>query len=145
MSDRVAALMLGVSKLLPFTMEAVPPLVLLPVDVEGMAFIMGVSVAALFLVDLRTPVDGGGMTTPLVAMVTEGVCVCSGALVLATAAAPLFLVDFRPRFTCEATLSATSSKASFKALLSTEEEAKEAVVDEDGSLFPARAAASNSS
>ena len=150
----------GVSKALPFTMEAVLPLVLLPIDVEGRAFI-GVSVASkrsvgiLFLVDLRTPVDGGGM---------DGVC---RALVLGTAAAPLFLVDFMPRFTyvhehikvtvsivihkwtllaCEATLSATCSMASLRALLSTDEEATESVVDDDdGSLCPARAAASNSS
>ena len=141
MSERVVALMLGVSKAPPFTMEAVLPLARLPVDVEGMAFIIGVSiaVAVLFLVDLRTPVDGGGMA-PLAA--TDGVC---KALVLATAAAPFFRVDLMPRFTCEATISATSSMASFKALLSTDEEAKESVVDDDGSLFPARAAASNSS
>ena len=88
--------MQGVSKALPFTMEAVLPLVLLPVEVDGTAF-MGVSimrsVGILFLVDLRTPVDGGSMA-PLAA--TDGVC---RALVLATAAAPLFLVDFIPRFT----------------------------------------------
>ena len=91
-------LMEGVSKALPFTMEAVLPLVLFPIDVEGIAF-MGVSVASkrsvgiLFLVDLRTPVDGGGMP-PVATM--DGVC---RALVLGTAAAPLFLVDFMPRFT----------------------------------------------
>ena len=90
--------MQGVSNALPFTMEAVLPLVLFPVEVEGTAFI-GVSMAVmrsvgiLFLVDLRTPVDGGSMA-PLAA--TDGVC---RTLVLATAAAPLFLVDFIPRFT----------------------------------------------
>ena len=79
-------------------MEAVLPLVLPPAAVEGMAFI-GVSVASRrsvgirFLVDLRTPVDGGGNIDPFA---TEGVC---SALVLATAAAPFFLVDLMPRFT----------------------------------------------
>ena len=82
----------GVSKAFPLTMEAV-----LPLDVDGMAFI-GVSVAnirsvgILFLVDLRTPVDGGGME-PFAT--TEGVC---RALVLEEAG-PLFLVDLMPRFT----------------------------------------------
>ena len=90
----------GVSKALPLTMEAVLPLVLPPAAaVEGMAFI-GVSVARRrsvgirFLVDLRTPVDGGGNMDPFAT--TDGVC---SALVLATDAAPFFLVDLMPRFT----------------------------------------------
>ena len=121
MSERAAARMLGVPKAPPLTMVAALPLV----DVEGTAF-MGdfMAVAVLFLVDLRTPADGGGM---------DGVC---KALVLGAEADPFFLVDLTPRFTCDATISATSSRASFKASFSAEEDAMECVADGDVSLFP---------